>query len=134
MEEGRVGYAKALVTEQIRFSKAFKNTVHVVPFLPPPLCGTNDPDLVRAILDITGWLDKVQKWKLSDYYSDLKLHIITGGEGDEQQQFTTRQKLPSTLDAYNDRVFMCHPWDGLLTSLPPMAETTERESSSPTCF
>jgi hypothetical protein len=42
MEEGRVGYAKGLVTEQIRFSKAFKNTVHVVPFVPPPICGTND--------------------------------------------------------------------------------------------
>jgi hypothetical protein len=61
MEEGRVGYAKALVNEQIRFSKAFKNTVHVVPFVPPPLCGTNDPDLMRAILDVAGWLEKVQK-------------------------------------------------------------------------
>ncbi len=127
MEEGRVGYAKALVTEQIRFSKAFKNTVHVVPFVPPPLCGTNDPDLMQAILDVAGWLEKVQKWKLPDYYADLKLHVITGGEGDEQQQFTTRQKLPKTLDAYNDRVYMCHPWDGLLTSLPPMAENTEKE-------
>jgi hypothetical protein len=127
MEEGRVGYAKALVTEQIRFSKAFKNTVHVVPFVPPPLCGTNDPDLMRAILDVAGWLEKAQKWKLPDYYADLKLHVITGGEGEEQHQFTTRQKLPKTLDAYNDRVYMCHPWDGLLTSLPPMAENTERE-------
>ncbi len=73
--------AESLVTEQIRFNKAFKKTVHVVPFIPPPLCGTNDPDLMRAILDIAGWLDKVQKWKLTDYYSDLKLHIITGGDG-----------------------------------------------------
>jgi hypothetical protein len=43
MEEGRVGYSKGLVTEYIRFSKAFNSTVHVVPFIPPPLCGTNDP-------------------------------------------------------------------------------------------
>jgi hypothetical protein len=127
MEEGRVGYAKALVTEQIRFCKAFKNTVHVVPFVPPPLCGTNDPELMRAILDVAGWLEKAQKWKLPDYYADLRLHVITGGEGEDQQQFTTRQKLPKSLDAYNDRVYMCHPWDGLQTSLPPMAENTERE-------
>jgi hypothetical protein len=127
MEEGRVGYAKGLVTEQIRFSKAFKNTVHVVPFVPPPICGTNDPELMRAILDTAGWLEKIQKWKLPDYYADLKLHVITSGEGDEQQQFTTRQKLPKNLDAYNDGVYMCHPWDGLLTSLPPMAENTEKE-------
>jgi hypothetical protein len=75
-------FAKGLVTEQIRFSKAFKNTVHVVPFVPPPICGTNYPDLMRAILDTAGWLEKVQKWKMPDYYADLKLHIITGGEGD----------------------------------------------------
>jgi hypothetical protein len=36
MEEGRVGYTKALVTETIRFTKCFKGSVHVVPFLPPP--------------------------------------------------------------------------------------------------
>lgn len=71
MEDGRVGYAKALVTEHIRFSKAIKNTVHVVPFVPPPMCVTNDPELMRAILDISGWLDKSQKWKLTDYYDDL---------------------------------------------------------------
>ncbi len=67
MEEGRVGYAKALVTEQICFSKAFKNTMHVVPFVSLPMCRANDPELMRAILDISGWLDKVQKWKLTDY-------------------------------------------------------------------
>jgi len=36
MEEGRVGYSKGLVTEFIRLTKAFKGTIHVVPFLPPP--------------------------------------------------------------------------------------------------
>jgi hypothetical protein len=36
MVEGRVGYSKGLFTEYIRFSKAFNNTVHVVPFMPPP--------------------------------------------------------------------------------------------------
>ncbi len=52
MEEGRVGYSKGLVTEYIRLTKAFKGTVHVVPFLPPPMGGTNDPELIRAMLDI----------------------------------------------------------------------------------
>ncbi len=36
MEEGRVGYTKALLTETIRFTKCFKGNGHVVPFLPPP--------------------------------------------------------------------------------------------------
>jgi hypothetical protein len=54
MEEGRVGYSKGLVTEHIRLSKVFKNTVHVVPFLPPPMGGTNDSELVRSLMDILG--------------------------------------------------------------------------------
>jgi hypothetical protein len=49
LEEGRVGYSKALVTENIRFTKCFKGNVHEVPFLPPPLGGTNDPELIRSM-------------------------------------------------------------------------------------
>ncbi len=55
MEEGRVGYSKGLLTEYIRFSKAFNSTVHVVPFIPPTLCETNDQDLMRDMLDIARW-------------------------------------------------------------------------------
>jgi hypothetical protein len=64
MEEGRVGYSKG---QHIRLSKVFKNTVHVVPFLPPPMGGTNDPELVRSLMDILSWIEKVQKWDLSAY-------------------------------------------------------------------
>jgi hypothetical protein len=46
---------KGLFSEYIRFSKAFKNTVHVVQFLPPTLCGTNDTELMRSMLDISMW-------------------------------------------------------------------------------
>jgi len=46
---------KVFFSEYIRFSKAFKNTVHVVQFLPPTLCGTNDTELMRSMLDISMW-------------------------------------------------------------------------------
>jgi hypothetical protein len=65
MEEGQVGYTKALVTETIRFTKCFKGNVHVVPFLPPPLGETNDPELIQSMLDILFWMEKLQKWDLS---------------------------------------------------------------------
>jgi hypothetical protein len=52
-EEGLVGYAKGLGTEIRRFSKLFCFTVHVIPFIPPPYCGTNDPDLVSNMVHIT---------------------------------------------------------------------------------
>jgi hypothetical protein len=108
MEEGRVGYSKGLVTEYIRFSKAFNYTVHVVPFLPPPLCGTNDSELMRAMLDISPWIERLQKCDLNEYYSELKLHILTTGTGEELTELaTSRHKMSKAFDAYNDRVFMC---------------------------
>jgi len=127
MEEGRVGYSKGLVTEYIRFSKAFNNTVHVVPFVPPPLCGTDDQELMRSMLDMARWVERLQKWELNDYLSELKLHILTTGEGAElKEMVTSRHKMPKAFDAYNDRVYMCHGWDGLQQSLPPMSERAEK--------
>jgi hypothetical protein len=127
MEEGRVGYSKGFVTEYIRYSKAFNNKVHVVPFLPPPLCGTDDQDLMRGMLDIARWIERLQKWELNDYLSELKLYILTAGEGPElTEMVTTRHKMPKSFEAYNDRVYMCHGWDGLQSNLPPMNERAEK--------
>jgi hypothetical protein len=128
MEEGRVGYSKGLVTEYIRFSKAFNNTVHVVPFLPPPLCSTNDSELLRAMLDISRWIERLQKWDLNEYYSELKLHILTTGTGEELTELaTSRHKMPKAFDAYNDRVFMCHGWEGICPTLPYMSMRAEKQ-------
>ena len=33
--------------------------------------------------------------------------------------------MPKTIEAYNDVVFMCHPWDELQFSLPPMDTVME---------
>jgi hypothetical protein len=76
MEEGLVGYAKKMGAEFRRFSKLFDYTVHVVPFLPPPLGGTNDPDLVSNSYHIMTWLEHVQKWNLTGYYNMLR-HFLT---------------------------------------------------------
>jgi hypothetical protein len=94
MEEGRVGYSKGLVAEHIRFTKAFKNTIHVVPFLPPHTCGTNDPELLRAMMDITVWIERLQKFKMSDYYSELRVYINAYSGGLEPTiQNTQRHKM-----------------------------------------
>jgi hypothetical protein len=126
MEEGRVGYSKGLVTEHIRLSKVFKNTVHVVPFLPPPMGGTNDPELVRSLMDILSWIEKVQKWDLSAYMGAYRAQIFSGGTGPEQvNQNTQRHKMPKSFEAYNDKVFMCHEWPGIRSSLAPMDAAAE---------
>jgi hypothetical protein len=33
--------------------------------------------------------------------------------------------MPKTIEAYNDVVFMCHPWEDLQSSLPPMDTAIE---------
>jgi hypothetical protein len=127
MEEGRVGYSKGLVMEFIRLTKAFKGTIHVVPFLPPPLGGTNDPELIRAMLDILAWLEKLQKWDMGGYLNSYRAQIYATGGGTEQTgQNTQRHKMPKTYDAYNDKVFICHPWTGIGSSLPAMDTDAER--------
>jgi hypothetical protein len=127
MEEGRVGYAKGLVTEYIRLSKVFKNTVHIVPFLPPPIGGTNDPELVRSMMDILSWIEKVQKWDLNAYMGAYRACIFTGGTGPEQVNHNTqRYKMPKSFEAYNDKVYMCHEWAGIKSGLTPMSMDSER--------
>jgi len=71
MEEGLVGYAKSLGAEYRRFSKLFDYMVHIIPFVPPPHGGTNDPDLVTNLYHITNWLDRVQRWNLTPYNAIL---------------------------------------------------------------
>jgi len=127
MEEGRVGFAKGLVTEYIRLSKVFKNTVHIVPFLPPPIGGTNDPELVRSMMDILSWIEKVQKWDLNAYMGAYRACIFTGGTGPEQVNHNTqRYKMPKSFEAYNDKVYMCHEWAGIKSGLTPMSMDSER--------
>ncbi len=40
-------------------------------------------------------------------------------------QATQRFGMPKSPDAYHDSVVMCHPWDSIDQSLPPMPEGDE---------
>jgi hypothetical protein len=51
-----IGSLSHLIEEEL-----FDYKVHVIPFVPLPYCGTNDPDLVYNLYHITTWLDKVQR-------------------------------------------------------------------------
>jgi len=127
MEEGLVGYARKMGAEFRRFSKLFDYTVHVVPFLPPPLGGTNDPDLVSNSYHIMTWLEHVQKWNLSGYYNMLRHFLTTSAaEEDFQQQKTQRYLMPSSYELFGDYVLMCHPIPGFGGSLPRMCVENEK--------
>ncbi len=127
MEEGLAGYAKCLGTEIRRFSKLFCFTVHVIPFIPPAFCGTNDPDLVSNMVHITTWLEKVQRWNIGAYHKLIRDYVIVGGPPEDRQvQKTQRQKMPSSYELFGDFVLMCHPVAGLSNSLPKMCARNEQ--------
>ncbi len=114
-----MGYTKALVTETIRFTKCFKGNVHVVPFLPPPLGGTNDPELIRSMLDILSWMEKLQKWDLSSYMHAYRAQIYATSSGPEQVgQNTQRHKLIMTRFSFatlGQALALCFlPWTLML--------------------
>jgi hypothetical protein len=75
MNQGAAGHAKALCREVRRFSGLFQGSATVVPFIPPPIFGTNDTSLIMGISDVTNWLDSVQTGNFMDYNSALRAHI-----------------------------------------------------------
>jgi hypothetical protein len=56
------------------------------------------------LLDITVWIEKLQKFKISDYYSELRVYITAYSGGLEQAiQNTQHHKMPKAFEAYNDK-------------------------------
>ena len=128
MEEGPAGYCRGLVKEFRRFSGLYRKQVHIVPFVPFPMGGTNDPSLLKAIMDVSSWLEEVQPWDLTSYYDALRAFITGEGketEGTPATHYSTRVRLPVALDTYTDKVFICHDWPGLETCLHPTSPISE---------
>jgi hypothetical protein len=59
------GYAIACVNAKRRLGGALKGTV-VIPFIPPPLGGCNDPELIRAVIDTSIWLGSISGYTLGE--------------------------------------------------------------------
>jgi hypothetical protein len=77
MSQGPQGHAKSLCAEVQRLNGLFHNSVSVVPFLPIPLYGTNSTSLVMGIVDVTEWLDSVQKPPMSGYNSAVRSYVMS---------------------------------------------------------
>jgi hypothetical protein len=75
----------------------------------------------------TTWLEKVQRWNLSQYYVILRQYVISSGTpGDLQTQKTQRHKMPTSYELFGDFVIMCHPIRGLGHSLPRICPRNEQ--------
>jgi hypothetical protein len=82
--EGLQGYSNAA----IRYSRKIEGKFHgttAIPFIPPPMGGCGNPNLVRAISDGCCWLAKMPGYSLQKSMGLISEEIqkgAGGGEGD----------------------------------------------------
>jgi hypothetical protein len=71
------------------------------------------------MMDISHWLEKVQRRDLSAYYANMRHYLrAVGSTNPSIHQAMQRFGMPKSVDAYHDSVFTCHPWDGIGLSVP----------------
>jgi hypothetical protein len=133
MNQGAAGHAKALCREVRRLSGLFQGSATVVPFIPPPIFGTNNTSLIMAISDVTNWLDSVQSGNFMDYNSALRAQIrasIWEKNSESQQgesiEFPPHKLIfPDNVGLHNDKIFELPGEQDLPKSLPPMSAESE---------
>ncbi len=59
------GYSSACINAKRRLAGAIKGVV-VIPFIPPPLGGCNDTEVIRSVIDTSIWLGSIPGYALSE--------------------------------------------------------------------
>jgi hypothetical protein len=80
---GLQSYASACINGKRRISGVAKKC-EVIPFIPPPLGGYNDPELIWNIVDSCVWLGSIQGYVLygtAKVLVDLVMDDVEGGGG-----------------------------------------------------
>jgi hypothetical protein len=82
------GYSSACINAKRRLTGAIKGVV-VVPFIPPPMGGCNDTEVIRSVIDTSIWLSSIPGYALSDTSKGLVDMVmddiaveVGGGGGD----------------------------------------------------
>jgi hypothetical protein len=137
MNQGAAGHAKALCREVRRFSGLFQGSATVVPFIPPPIHGTNDTSLIMAISDVSYWLDSVQSGNFMDYNSALRAQIRAsiweknsesqqGESGGDSIEYPPHKLIfPDNVGLHSDKIFELPGEPDLPKSLPRMSAESE---------
>jgi hypothetical protein len=81
------GYSSACINAKRRLTGAIKGVV-VIPFIPPPLGGCNDTEVIRSVIDTSIWLGSIPGYALSEtskglvdmVMDDIAAEVGVGGE------------------------------------------------------
>ena len=123
---GTQSYATACINAKRRLMGAFKKC-EVVPFVPPPLGGCNNPELIRDIADSAMWLGGLSHSPISATMSGLVLMVMkSGGEGGDGVHYDRPVSLPMSLDEYKIEQKISPGRPGIPAILPPWSQTDEK--------
>ena len=104
MQENLASYATGIVKLKKKLDFHFGGSVVFIPFIPPPLGGTNQPQLIRRIVDGCNWLITLENFQLAPTMSDLICQIKEMGEGEEVGvHYDDCFYLPNTIEDYKGR-------------------------------
>jgi len=128
LKQGEVSYAMASVRESKRFAGLFNNNVKTIPFIPIPLAGTDNPTLVRRMMDTSLWLESLDHHCLSSYHSALRKSIsASSGPSNRTVHYSAELSLPCNLDSYDTKNVMFPGWQNLPAALEVLTSNKEKE-------
>jgi len=119
---GITAYANKLVTECRRFQAMFRNQVVVVPFAPLPLCGTNNPNLIKLLMDFSLYMDNMNSSCLNGFNALIREYINEFVlESDFLLDHTASGvSLPNNSLEHTHKLYTCSSWTSLPSLLPAM--------------
>jgi hypothetical protein len=125
---GLQSYASACINGRRHISGVAKKC-EVIPFIPPPLGGCNDPELIRNIVDSCVWLGSIQGYFLSGTAKvlvDLVMDDVEGGEGGPKH-LDRPVFLPHSLDSYDGSHVTSPGRPGIPAFVPSWSQADEKK-------
>jgi hypothetical protein len=128
-KSGIASYTDKLVTEVRRFNSMFHNKVMVVPFVPLPLCGTDDPELSKLILDLSLYMDIQENNCHLEYNAKIRTCIMEQilECGVLVDHGAAGKSLPITLSEHEQRLYQFGGHSNLPASLSPLSVSAEED-------
>jgi hypothetical protein len=102
--------------------------VKTIPFIPIPLAGTDNPTLIRRMVDTSLWLESLELHCLSNYHSALRKMVTESfGPGNRTVHYMSELSLPLSLETYDTKNVMLPGWQNLPAALEALTEKKEKE-------
>ncbi len=127
--EGLQGYSSAGVKYGKKISGIFQDTT-VVLFIPPPMGGCANSQLVRSIMDGCSWLCNIPSYPLKKSMQTV-INIINEGAGGETAPLSNRDDqviyLPANTDDYSGAYLTSPGRRNIPATTPPWSRMSEKK-------